>query len=221
MTPPRRLVVVLVKFPEPGRVKSRLAASIGAQAAVAVYRRLVGHTLDALSETDCTVWIYGDPADQLGGIEAWLLGLSESQQLPRGTEYIAQAPGDLGQKLDHVFRRAFSREFRQVIAIGTDCAGIGSGHISAAGLALDRVDAVFGPALDGGYYLIGLRQVAPTLFQNIPWSSPETLSASLRAAADAGLAVHLLESLRDIDTEADLQAEPWLMKDAQDQPAEP
>jgi rSAM/selenodomain-associated transferase 1 len=201
------LIVVFLKFPAPGRVKTRLAESIGAERAAAIYVRLVARTLGALPADGAVIWLYGAPAECLGMIGSWV-----DEMLPdRGWEgeLIAQPVGDLGSRLEWVFECAFARGFSKVIAVGTDCPDLRAAHFSAAWQALDRADAVFGPTVDGGYYLVGLRRPAPELFRDIPWSSYQTLTQTLGVADAMGLGVEQLEELRDIDTIDDLRALGW------------
>jgi glycosyltransferase A (GT-A) superfamily protein (DUF2064 family) len=114
----------------------------------------------------------------------------------------------LGRRLEAAFERALADgRATSVVAIGTDCIDLDGRHLADARDHLAAgADLVFGPALDGGYYLVAMRQLQVAVFRDIPWSSPETLARSLAAAHEAGLATALLEPLRDIDDLADWRA---------------
>jgi rSAM/selenodomain-associated transferase 1 len=201
----KRLVVVFLKLPTPGRVKTRLAAGVGDREAVMIYTELVRRTLAALPDEGSSVWLFGEPAARLGEIESWVDSLGIFAWQARA-KMIPQPGGDLGDRLSMAFERAFAESFEQVLAVGTDCPQLTRAHFQDAWERLNETDAVVGPAVDGGYYLIGLRSPAPELFSEIPWSSPVTLEATLRAAESAGLTVSRLETLRDVDSIDDWHA---------------
>lgn len=117
---------------------------------------------------------------------------------------LAQGEGDLGDRLHRAFVQAFAQGARQVVAIGADCPGLGPALFAQAFAALAREDLVLGPAMDGGYYLIGLNQPAPALFSDIPWGSDGVLAATLKQAEGLHLSIHLLEPLADVDRPEDL-----------------
>ena len=197
-------VLVFVKFPEPGKVKSRLADGIGGEAAAQVYRSLTDRVISAIPDGE-GVRVVFDPPDREGDVRRWL-----APALARfgPVEFWPQAAGDLGRRLEAAFARAFAAgRSATALAIGSDCVELGGRHLAEARERLAAgVDVVFGPALDGGYYLVGMRQPQPAVFHGIPWSAPDTLARSLAAAAEAGLTTALLEPLRDIDDLDDLRA---------------
>jgi rSAM/selenodomain-associated transferase 1 len=201
----KRLVVVFLKLPAPGRVKTRLAAGVGDREAAMIYSELVRRTLVALPDDGSCVWLFAEPADRLSEIEAWIRSLGMFPWQSRAT-MIGQPDGDLGDRLGTAFDRAFDESFDQVVAVGTDCPQLTRAHFAQAWEKLAGTDVVIGPAMDGGYYLIGLRCRAAGLFRGIPWSSPETLEATRRAAAASGLTVSLLDTLRDVDSIDDWEA---------------
>jgi rSAM/selenodomain-associated transferase 1 len=128
-----------------------------------------------------------------------------------------QSDGDLGERMAIAVADAFSAGARRVVVIGTDCPDVTAGVVEEAFTRLDAADVVLGPAGDGGYYLIGMSRLHRELFEGIPWSSSDTLRATLEQARARGLSVALLEERRDIDTAADWRA--WLA--ATRQPSEP
>lgn len=188
------LIQLFLKAPRAGLAKTRLAASIGDDNALTVYHRLVVGQLSRLP-ADWPVAIHFTPEDAQNEFSGWL-GNQHS--------FYPQTNGDLGERLSQAVRNAFLQGTQRVFCIGADCPELDESLFYAAENALDKADVVFGPALDGGYYLIGMKAYHKTLFENIPWSTAETLAASLRAAEVAGLRVQLLPELRDIDTVTDL-----------------
>jgi len=112
-----------------------------------------------------------------------------------------QRPGDLGQKMQAAFEAGFNEGYQKIVLIGTDLITLEASDIQKAFEALNSNTAVFGPAQDGGYYLIGLAQMKPELFKNIPWSTAEVLTRSLEKIDDT---YQLLQIKNDIDTVEDL-----------------
>jgi rSAM/selenodomain-associated transferase 2/rSAM/selenodomain-associated transferase 1 len=142
-----------------------------------------------------------------GSLEVHFTGGNESEMgawLGADLKYVKQGPGDLGDRLQHALKLGFSQGCRRSLVIGTDCPGLSVAHLQAAFDALRKCDAVFGPSLDGGYYLIGLRRMDSRLFQDIPWGGDRVLKKSLAKAHAAGLRVKTLNPLQDVDTPDDL-----------------
>lgn len=207
MSPARRNVVaVFLKLPQPGRVKTRLAAELGAEEAAEIYRHLAEETLRHVPWALLEVWICFDPAEKRAEIEEWITPLLPAEACVR---FIAQVEGDLGARMHAVMETAFAEPDTATLTfLGTDCPDVRwPVFVITQRMEREAMDAVFGPALDGGYYLLALRRSCPELFAGIPWSTSETLAASLEAAARAGRRVHVLERrLRDIDTAEDYRA---------------
>lgn len=132
-----------------------------------------------------------------------------------GTSFpcVPQCEGDLGQRLEHAVGRCFAEGVSRVVVIGTDCPGLDEHGLTAAFRALDRTDVVVGPVSDGGYYLIGLRTWAPTVFRNIAWGSSRVLGQTLERLGAGRLSVHVLPTLSDIDDAEDLKT--WLRRPRQ------
>jgi rSAM/selenodomain-associated transferase 1 len=185
--------VVFAKAPEPGQVKTRLIPILRAREAAELHEALLLDTLGVV-ESCAEVVIAFTPAMGRRSLERLLGG--HRRLLPQG-------PGDLGDRLARVFEQ-LCEGGKPVLAVGSDCPGLTAAGIQAAAAALGRVDVVLGPALDGGYYLVGLRKPHPELFRNIPWSTSEVLEITRSRAAEAGLRVELLEPARDLDTPEDL-----------------
>ena len=193
MAAPSEKLVIFVKAPRPGLVKTRLAQAIGAEAACDAYRMLAQTLFDRLKGLQ-NVELHFDPADAVSEIEPWLNA---------GWRAIPQGSGDLGQRLAHAFEDAFETGARRVVIIGSDCPAITIADIQTAWAGLAEHDLVLGPATDGGYWLIGLTRPQPALFQQIAWSSATVLRETQIAAQTAHLRVKLLRQLADVDTGSD------------------
>lgn len=189
------VVLVMLKAPREGTVKTRLAAEVGAAQATRVYRLLVERQMAAIPP-GWPVEVHFAPTDARGEMRDWLG--------PRPALH-PQAAGDLGQRLTQAVDGAFRRGAPAVLVIGGDCPGLDNGVLLAAAGALGPREVVLGPAGDGGYYLIGLSQPLPRLFSDIPWSTGEVFNVTLRQIDDCRLTPVLLGVRDDVDTLADLQ----------------
>jgi rSAM/selenodomain-associated transferase 1 len=194
-----RALIVFLKHPEPGAVKTRLVPTLGAEVAAAVYRALAEEVLRATvpRRGEYETLVFFDPPGAGEAIRAWLPGL----------RLFAQSAGDLGSRMTAAFARAFERGARRVAIIGTDTPTVTRETVAGALAALDEAELVVGPAEDGGYYLLALGEPHPELFQNVAWSTPAVLEETLARAATAGLRVRELDRCRDVDTLEDLRAE--------------
>ncbi len=197
------LILVFLKFPAPGKVKTRLANAVGPETAAAIYRRLVRDVVKVVCQTRADVRFLYDPPDQHAEVHAWLEELWPEGQQNYGLA--AQAPGDLGARLEAGFKRAFQEGYEKVAAIGTDCVEIDPHTFVDAWQRLDEADAVFGPTRDGGYYLIGLRQLDRRIF-NVTWSSESTLTESLERCEECRFKTSLMDPKNDIDDNQDWAA---------------
>ena len=118
--------------------------------------------------------------------------------------YCEQGPGDLGDKMNRAFLDAFHNDFQQVMIIGADCPALTASILEDGFARLDENDLVLGPAMDGGYYLIGLCRHCRELFLNKPWGDSSLLSTTINLARKLDLKFHLLEELADVDRPEDL-----------------
>jgi rSAM/selenodomain-associated transferase 1 len=192
----RREIVVFGRVPVAGRVKTRLAAGIGAAAAAEVYRLLLDH---ALTEACAAA-----PAVVLALAEAALAGAD--WRPPPGVAVEIQADGDLGARMRAAFDRRFAAGADAVVLVGSDLPGLSSGGLAAAFSELERAPVVLGPSVDGGYWLVGQRPPGADLFSGIRWSTPTVLESTRRRLHDLGIAHAELPRLRDLDTVEDLRA---------------
>ncbi len=184
-------VVVFVKEPRLGRVKTRLARDIGPVAARAFYRRTTATVLRALHGTGrWHPWLAITPDAAVDARRMW----------PPGWQRIGQGPGGLGERMDRIMRELPAGP---VVIVGSDIPDIRARHVARAFRALGDHDAVFGPSADGGYWLVGLRRSPgiPDIFRGVRWSTPFAL-ADTRANLGRRR-VALLETLDDIDDGAD------------------
>lgn len=197
---PAELLIVFVKRPRPGEVKTRLAQNVGADDASAVYRAMAEHVLRETAARAAGEYgrlVRFTPASAREEIERWL----------PSEPCAPQAGDDLGERMAHAFAQAFADGTRRVVLIGTDTPALERGHVLQAFQALRTHDLVIGPARDGGYYLVGLAAPRPELFRGIAWSTPSVCAATLARAAAHGLRTHALPELCDVDTLADLRHE--------------
>lgn len=196
-------LLVFARPPVLGRIKTRLAATLGPEAALAIYRRLLAITQQAVAAAavPATVWLAeAPPAGPLADANT-AAALPEWPGLP----WRIQAPAlDLGERMAAAFAVTFAEGAGRVAVIGTDCPGLTAEILMQAINGLAAHDVMIGPAADGGYYLLALRRPCPELFQNIAWSSASVLADTLALAAGLGLLVGLLPTLHDVDTADDL-----------------
>lgn len=193
---PMTSILLFLKAPRRGHVKTRLAHHTGSERALKVYRALVERQWTVLPKT-ANIEVHYTPHDATLEMQLWL-GKEE--------KYFPQSEGELGARLGTSVKAAFERGARNVICIGGDCPQLDERHFHHAERLLDEGhEVVFGPSEDGGYYLIALRAPLPQLFQDIPWSTRNTLEASLNKAEALNLKVGLLETLYDIDEVNELE----------------
>lgn len=191
---PTATLLVFLKAPIPGRVKTRLAAEIGPDEAARLYRSWISQVLEAIQPLRPGFKIVG-----------YFDGASAADFLDwhhLADEWTRQPPGDLGHRLAVGFQRTHA-DGSPVLAIGTDCLAIDADLVRAAIDALNDHDAVFGPTPDGGYYLVGTCRHLPGFFDGIRWSSPHTLADHLERCREMTWSVTLLPERADIDTLAD------------------
>jgi uncharacterized protein len=201
----RKVLIILVKDPAPGKVKTRLAHSLGPERAASVYRKMAEGIWRTTAGAGYRRWLVFAPAGADDRIKRWL---------PGADLYVQQVEGDLGNRLSEAFRAAFEAGAEAAIAVGTDVPELSSARIEHAFGQLESYPAVLGPSPDGGYWSIGLKRHCPEAFQEIAWSGPDTFRQTFEALSRCGLAPLCLESLRDVDNLEDLCAFPYLLDGA-------
>ena len=193
---PSARLLLLTKAPDPGQVKTRLIPLLGEAAAAELYSQLVHNCLGLCTRA------------ALSPVDIWCSPSSEHpffQQCKaryRATLH-TQGPGDLGQRMSQAIRTTLE-DADYVVVIGADCPALCSADLVAAFNALDTgTDVVIGPAEDGGYYLIGMRNHHAFLFTDIPWSTPAVLSTTAERIRTQNLRLHTLPLRKDLDTPED------------------
>lgn len=188
-----KALIIFVKNPERGKVKTRLAATLGDDRALEIYRQLLEHTRLICEQVEADrLLFYSNFIDQE---DAW--------QGKYFKKFI-QVGSNLGARMQAAFEEAFGRYgYRKVVIIGSDCADLTTDTITAAFQHLERHDTVIGPSNDGGYYLLGMRQLFTPVFERKQWSTPSVLEETRVDIENAGLTCYLLPQLTDIDTEED------------------
>ena len=191
----KKALIIFVRKPELGKVKTRLAATMGEEKALAVYRKLLEHTHYISEGVKAERFVFY--FDEIEENDLW----SDGNFIKR-----LQSPGDLGEKMHNAFAGLFDEDYNDVAIIGSDCYELTTAIIEDAFEMLQQNDLVIGPANDGGYYLLGMKKLCMELFSNIQWSTEKVLAQTLAACTSAGLSHSLLPKLTDIDTEADLNS---------------
>ncbi len=188
-------VVVFMTAPEPGRCKTRLCPPLSPVQAAALYRAFCADVMDVARSEDLPVWIAYD------GTEAFPTPAWAAADAP----FFRQAGPDLGARLIHAFDEVFAMGFSRAVPIGSDSPALPRERLAEAFEFLETKEAVFGPAVDGGYYLVGLSGPRPALFRGIPWSTDAVMAATEAAVAREAVAAALLRRHRDVDTPEDLR----------------
>jgi rSAM/selenodomain-associated transferase 1 len=185
------LILIFIKNAELGKVKTRLAATLGDAAALDIYKKLLMLTQKITLSVDCQRFVYYS-------------NFIEENDIWQELDFYKrkQTGDDLGERMKNAFAEAFETH-EKVVIIGSDCAELNAEIVNAAFAKLDSHDFVIGPAHDGGYYLLGMNSFQPTVFDNIIWSSEEVFSATIAAIHALNKSVALLPMLNDLDNEAD------------------
>lgn len=191
------IILLFIKAPLKGRIKSRLAAAIGADAALELYRRFVLDAIDTAGTLALPLRICIYPPDAVAATRTWL----GSEQ-----DCVPQQGNDLGERMERAFEQVFQKGHERALLIGSDIPELTGAVMQEALAALDTHDAVLGPAADGGYYLIGFTATSfvPSVFHDIAWSTSTVCDETLGRVRRSGRRVHLLPKLHDIDTKDDL-----------------
>jgi rSAM/selenodomain-associated transferase 1 len=197
-------LVIFAKAPIPGQVKTRLCPPLTHDEAATLQGSFV---LDTLERTKAAGIKLKLPFDRyLACAPSSTLVFFKILEERQGVTLIDQEGEDLGSRMHHAFDGLFKRGYHHVLIVGTDVPSLPLSYYQQALVHLEKHDLVLGPALDGGYYLIGLNKPTPVLFENIPWSTDRVLSLTREKATNLGLSTVLLPEWRDIDRLNDLQA---------------
>lgn len=190
------LLIIFVKNPVLGRVKTRLAATVGNEKALAVYLYLLERTKEISKPIMADKVVFYDS----------FLGENDLWDEP-GFGKDVQAEGDLGNRMLEAFLKAFQHGYKRVCIIGSDCYELSTEILRSGFDSLDNNDAVIGGANDGGYYLLGMNRVIPEIFMNKAWSTSSVYQSTINDFRKLGLSFSELPKLNDVDNEEDLG--PW------------
>lgn len=185
-------LIIFIKNPIKGKVKTRLAKTVGEEKAFVVYEKLLAITRREGEKCNCTRYLFY--SNTIITNDAW----DNNKFLKH-----IQIGDNLGERMQHAFEFVFKLGHKKAIIIGSDCPTITTDLINKADEHLNNNDVVFGPAKDGGYYLLAMNQLVEMLFENMPWSKGNLLAQSLKKLEENQLSYHLLKQLNDIDNEED------------------
>lgn len=188
-------LLIFIRNPQLGKVKTRLARTVGDTEALRVYQILLEKTRVAAQGVQAERWLFY--SDFVEKNDAWPEADFSKKK---------QADGDLGQRMEQAFRTAFEAGASKAVIIGSDCPELTGEMLQKAFDALDEADFVLGPAPDGGYYLLGMKRLEPAVFRGIEWSTERVRTLTLEKIRAAGKSCTLLPELSDVDTETDWRA---------------
>jgi rSAM/selenodomain-associated transferase 1 len=193
-----RCLLFFVRNPQRGAVKSRLARAMGEEAAGDLYKNFILDMLSTLEKGGFPFYVCFYPVDTPADIKKAFGDLYQ---------YLPQLGADLGERMEHCFYRAFSAGFCRAVLIGSDLPDLPLDIINDAFASLQRIDAVIGPAVDGGYYLIGFTRdsFTPEIFRDMPWGVATVLQQTIDILKNHRRTIHLLPSWGDIDNLEDLK----------------
>jgi len=197
----RTALVLFVKAPRPGEAKTRLAASLGAARAAALYRCFLGDLVARAGTWPAVdLFLAYTPAEAAEELSTLLAPWKDRFR------FFPQQGPDLGQRLRHACAELFGRGYQRVVFLGSDSPDLPDEMIREGFLRLETSDVVLGPTTDGGYYLIGTKALHPALFEGIAWSTPQVFAQTIARAEEVGLSVDILPQWYDVDTAADLHS---------------
>lgn len=191
-------LIIFTRYPELGKTKTRMIPLLGKEGAATLQRQMTDYTLKQAKQlqqilSTSIIIYFANGNEQL--MQNWL---------GKNLSYRRQREGDLGQRMQTAFEETFITQINKVIIIGTDCPELNATILADAFKALDRHHLVLGPAVDGGYYLIGLNRLIPELFKGISWGTAEVFAQTQKIARQLNLNVCTLPVLNDIDRPEDL-----------------
>ncbi|GAB2634621.1 TIGR04282 family arsenosugar biosynthesis glycosyltransferase [Belliella aquatica] len=190
----KKALIVFQKNPVLGKVKTRVAATLGEEKALEIYMQLLQHTYSMINRLqNIDTFIYFSEELESGIDNSFL----------DNVQFRVQNGFDLGSRMKNAFEQVLGEGYGKAVVIGTDCPGITTAIIHEAFEKLALADVVFGPAMDGGYYLLGLKTMDINLFDEMTWSHQNVLSDSIKRLNLEEQTFTLLEMLSDIDNEAD------------------
>ncbi len=187
-------LIIFVKNPILGQVKTRLAATIGDEKALEIYKLLLRYTRDLTQRFPVSKTVYY--SDYIDNDDIWSNSVYK-KSLQKGA--------DLGERMKNAFIDCFDSGYEQVCIIGSDCYQLTAGVLNDAFENLNTTDVTIGPSTDGGYYLLGMNKPHTALFEGIAWSTQDVLAQTLSVLEEQRLQVSFLPLLTDVDEEKDLK----------------
>jgi len=195
---PKELLIIFVKNIMLGKVKTRLAKTVGDEHAFTIYKALVKVTEDATSSLSQDIRIYFSDA-------------IVEEKWPNNFKTV-QKGSDLGERMSNAFQDGFNDGYTEIVLIGSDLPNITKTVINKGFMLLKQSSVVFGPAEDGGYYLVGMSKLQNCIFEDKAWSTSNLLDETLLELKQKKIKVSLIETLNDIDTFEDLEGYPEFLK---------
>lgn len=197
----KNLLIIFTRNPELGKVKSRLAKDVGEGTALAIYKDLLQHTHDIALDVDADRFLYYSESIQQN--DMW----SKTQ-----FHKFIQEGEDLGLKMWNAFKDGFKAGYKNIAIIGSDILELKANHINQAFKAIEQNKVVIGPALDGGYYLLGLSKPIEPLFKNKVWGTNTVLKSTCSDLVEMNQNFKLLTELNDIDYVSDIKDSHMILK---------
>lgn len=188
----KKSLLIFIRNPELGKVKTRLAETLGTEKTLEIYQKLLLHTQNETYPLPVLKIIAYSDFIPLN--DSWKR-LQYLQTLQNGR--------DLGVRMKNAFEQRFLQGDQQVIIIGSDCIELTQSQIENAFVTLSNSDIVIGPAKDGGYYLLGMKKLHPDIFENKNWGSASVLKDTIQTIKNLELSYQMLSELNDIDNESD------------------
>jgi rSAM/selenodomain-associated transferase 1 len=185
-------LIIFVRNPVLGKVKTRLAATMGNEKALAVYKHLLQHTRNITQHLPVTKFVFY--ADFINHDDVW-----------NGYEKRTQNGKDLGERMHNSFKELFAEGYKKICIIGSDCYELTQEILTEGFKKLNTVENVIGPATDGGYYLLGMQSPLKNLFTNIIWSSESVFTETKNKILESNYSLYVLQTLTDVDEEKDIK----------------
>lgn len=195
------LLCIFSRYPQEGQCKTRLIPELGAKGAASLQQRMSDHIIDVAQQVDSDVLLFVK-----GGsgrkVDAWLQGR---------VAYLFQEGDDIGMRMANCFKCGFAQGYERIVLVGADCPALDAELLTQAMDALANHDLVFGPSLDGGYYLVGMNEFQAQIFApSLNWGTGEVLAQTRAVVKDRQ--VKLLPALRDMDSPEDLEELPEFLQ---------
>lgn len=189
----KQAIILFTKNPELGKVKTRLATTIGDEKALAIYKKLLQHTREIVTPLEVDkILFYSDTIIQN---DNWSTAIFMKK---------VQVGNDLGERMNHAFQMVFNLGYESACIIGSDCYELNTTIIAEAFESIKRKNMVIGPTFDGGYYLLGMNKLHSSIFKNIEWSTETVFDDTMKEVENLNLSSHILTKLTDIDEEKNL-----------------